>query len=211
MTRRLSFRRSATALFLCSSVLVSFLVRPSEAAELELGLIAGGQQTGSLATREGTLDLSGGLLYGLTFGWRVRPDGIVEIAWAHQDSEASGDLTSGPARFDVTFDTLELGGIWETRPGPTRPFLGLAAGATRLAGPEQETGEGWYFSGAIFGGVRWYLGEHAIVRLEGRATGILLSEGGALACSFPPGGCSLGVSGDLFGAFSARALVSARF
>ncbi len=59
--------------------------------------------------------------------------------------------------------------------------------------------------------MRWLLGERAVFRLEGRGTGILLSEGGALACSFPPGGCSLGVSGDFLGAFSARALISARF
>jgi hypothetical protein len=190
---------------------VSLLGPAAGAAELELGLVTGGQQTGSLATREGTLDLAGGLLYGVTLGWRVRPDGIVEIAWTRQDSEASGDLTSGPERFDVTIDTVEFGGLWETRPGTMRPFLGLSVGATRLAGPEQGIGEGWYFSGAISGGVRWFLGDHALVRLEGRATGILLSEGGALACSFPPGGCSLGVSGDLLGAWSARALVSTRF
>jgi len=191
MTRRSTSRSSATALLLCSFFLGSVLDRPCAAAELELGLITGGQQTGSLGTREGTLDLSGGLLYGVTLGWRVRPDGIVEIAWTRQDSEASGDLTSGPERFDVTIDTVEFGGLWETRPGTMRPFLGLSVGATRLAGPEQESGEGWYFSGAISGGVRWLLGERAVFRLEGRGTGVLLSEGGALACSFPPGGCCL--------------------
>ncbi len=181
------------------------------AAEVEVGLLAGAQQTGSLGTREGTLDLAGGLLYGATFGWRVRPDGIVELAWARQDSEASGDLTSGPERFDVTIDSVELGGLWETRPGALRPFLGLSLGGTRLAGPEQDFADGWYFSGAIAGGVRYFFGEHALLRLEGRGTGILLSDGGALACSFPPGGCSLGVTGSLLGAFSARLALAARF
>lgn len=181
------------------------------AAEVEIGLLAGAQQTGSLGTREGTLDLAGGLLYGVLFDWRVRPDGLVELAWSRQESEASGDLASGPERFDVTIDTVELGGLWETLPGSFRPFLGLFLGGTRLAGPEQDFGDGWYFSGAIAGGVRYFLGEHLLLRLEGRATGILLSDGGALACSFPPGGCSLGVTGSLLGAFSARLALAARF
>lgn len=211
MSLRSARQRLPKAPLLMGILVADLLAGGPAAAEVELGLVAGAQQTGSLGTREGTLDLSGGLLYGVTFGWRVRPDGIIEIAWTRQDSEASGDLTSGPERFDVTVDTVELGGLWETRPGTMRPFLGLSVGATRLAGPAQATGEGWYFSGAISGGVRWFLGEHALFRLEGRATGILLSEGGALACSFPPGGCALGVSGDLLGAWSARALVSARF
>lgn len=211
MSLRFACARLSKPLLLAATLIANLLSARPAAAEVELGLVAGGQQTGSLGTREGTLDLSGGFLYGVTFGWRVRPDGIVEVAWTRQDSEASGDLTSGPERFDVTIDTVEFGGIWETRPGSMRPFLGLSVGATRLAGPEQETGEGWYFSGAISGGVRWLLGERAVFRLEGRGTGIVLSEGGALACSFPPGGCSLGVSGDFLGAFSARALISARF
>lgn len=181
------------------------------AAEVELGLVAGGQQTGSLGTREGTIDLAGGLLFGVTAGWRVRPDGIVELAWSRQDSEATGDLVTGPERFDVTIDTLEFGGLWETRPGRMRPFLGLAVGATRVAGPGQEFGEGWNFSGAIAGGVRYLLGEHALLRLEGRGTGILMAEGGALACSFPQGSCRLGVTGSVLGAFSARLAVAARF
>lgn len=199
-------RRTALA-----SSFALLLATPSDATEVEVGLLAGAQQTGSIGTREGTLDLAAGLLYGIAVGWRVRPDGIVEVAWTRQDSEASGDLTSGPERFDVTIDTVELGGLWETRPGPFRPFLGLSLGGTRLAGPDQDFGDGWYFSGAIAGGVRYFFGEHALLRLEARGSGILLSDGGALACSFPPGGCSLGVTGSLLGAFSARLALAARF
>ena len=194
-----------------TGVLALLVATALGAAEVEVGLLAGGQKTGSIGTREGTLDLAAGLLYGVLLGWRVRPDGIVELAWSRQESAASGDLTSGPERFDVTIDTVELGGLWETRPGPLRPFLGLSLGGTRLAGPEQDFADGWYFSGAIAGGVRYFFGEHALLRLEGRGTGILLSDGGALACSFPPGGCSLGVTGSLLGAFSARLALAARF
>jgi hypothetical protein len=92
-----------------------------------------------------------------------------------------------------------------------RPFVGMALGASSLAGPDQGFGDAWNFSGAIFGGVRYLLGEHAIVRLEGRGTGILISEGGALSCNFPPGGCQLGLTGSWLGAVSARVAVSARF
>ena len=171
----------------------------------------GGQQTGGIGTREGTIDLAGGLLFGVGVGWRVQPDGVVELAWSRQNSQATGDLVSGPVRFDVVIDTVEFGGLWETRPGRMRPFLGLSVGATRIAGPEQDFGDGWHFSGAIAGGVRYMLGEHALIRLEGRGTGVLVSDGGALACAFPPGGCRLGVTGSTLGAFSARLAVAARF
>lgn len=211
MPRRRFARRSFAPLLLGGILFAPGLARPALAAEVELGLVAGGQQTGGLGTREGDVDLAGGFLCGVTLGWRVRPDGILEIAWSRQESEASGDLTSGPERFDVTIDTVEIGGLWETRPGVLRPFLGLALGGTRLAGPDQDFGDGWYLSGAISGGVRYFLGEHALLRLEGRAAGILLSDGGALACSFPPGGCSLGVTGSLLGAFAARLALAARF
>lgn len=179
--------------------------------EIEIGLITGLQQTGGIGTREGTLELEGGLLYGAAFGWRVKPDGIVEIAWTRQESEASGDLTSGPQRFDLTIDTVEFAGLWETRPGRMRPFIGMALGGTSLAGPGQAFGANWNLSGAFFGGVRYFLGEHALLRLEGRGSGILLAEGGALACSYPPGGCQAGLSGSLLGALSARVSLSATF
>jgi hypothetical protein len=201
-----ALRRPALA-----GALALFVVSAAGAAEVEVGLVTGGQQTGGISTREGTLDLAGGLLFGATVGWRVRPDGIVELAWSRQGSEATGDLATGPERFDVVIDTIEFGGLWETRPGNLRPFLGLSVGATRIAGPEQDFGDGWYFSGAIAGGVRYMLGEHALLRLEGRGTGVLISDGGALACSFPPGGCRLGVTGSTLGAFSARLAVAARF
>jgi hypothetical protein len=182
------------------------------AAEVELGLVTGAQQTGGVATSEGGLDLEGGILYGLTVGWRVRPDGIVEVAWSRQESEASGDLDSGPAAFDVDIDTFEIGGLWETRPGKLRPFLGLALGATRVAGPDQDFDEGWSFSGSIGGGVRYDLSERALLRLEGRASGFFLAEGGALACGVSGGGaCALSLSGSLVGAVSARVGIAARF
>lgn len=201
-----TLRRSALA-----SGLALCIAGAAGAVEVELGLLAGGQQTGSIGTREGTIDLAGGLLFGVGVGWRVQPDGVVELAWSRQDSEATGALVTGPVRFDVVIDTVEFGGLWETRPGRMRPFLGLSLGATRVAGPDQDFGEGWYFSGALAGGVRYLLGEHALIRLEGRGTGVLLSDGGALACSFPPGGCRLGVTGSTLGAFSARLSVAARF
>lgn len=198
-------RRTVTSLRHCAlaCAVAALLASPAAAAEVELGLVAGAQQTGDIGTREGTLDLAA--------GWRVRPDGIVELAWSRQSSEASADLVTGPERFDVTVDTVEFGGLWETRPGRMRPFLGLFVGTTRLAGPDQELGEGWYFSGAIAGGVRYLLAEHALLRLERRSTGVLLSEGGALACSFPAGSCRLGVTGSVWGALSARLAVAARF
>jgi hypothetical protein len=92
-----------------------------------------------------------------------------------------------------------------------RPFLGLQVGATRFGGLDPDGGEGWDPSGGISGGARWYLGEHAILRLEARLTGILFPDGGAISCSGLPADCSTAAEGTLLGAFSARASFAARF
>jgi len=195
------------------AVALALVAAAAPAAEVELGLLAGAQQTGGVSSFEGSIDLQGGPLYGVAVGWRVRPDGIVEVAWTRQDSEATGELfDTGAVRFDVTIDTLEVGGLWETRPGRMRPFLGLAVGVTRLAGPDQDFGEGWYFSGSIGGGIRYELSEHALLRLEARTTGILVADGGGLGCGFNGGAvCQVGLSGSILGAISARVGISARF
>ena len=183
------------------------------AGEFELGAVGGVQQTGSLSSREGTIDLDAGPLYGLVASWRVRSDGLVEIAWTRQESEASGDLATGPVGFDVVVDTVEFGGLWETRPGAMRPFLGLSLGGTRFAADGEDFVDGWNASGAIAGGVRWFFGEHTVLRLEARATGIYFADGGALGCRFSQGIgiCGVSASGSLLGAVSARAAISARF
>lgn len=84
-------------------------------------------------------------------------------------------------------------------------------GATRLAGSGQDFGEGWNFSGAFSGGVRYILNEHALLRLEGRATGVWVADDGAIAGSFPTGSCRLGVTGSTLGAVSARFSIAATF
>ena len=182
------------------------------AAEVELGLVAGAQKTGGIATDEGHLTLDAGPLYGVRLAWRVRPDGLIEVAWARETARAHGDLDTGPSRFDVTFDSVEIGGLWETRPGKMRPFLGLSLGTTRVAGPGQGTGEGWNVSGSISGGARWLLSEHAVAHVEVRGSGILFADSGALGCQVSGGGtCALAVSGSLMGAVSVRAGLAARF
>jgi hypothetical protein len=192
-------------------LLLAALPLPAAAGEFELGAIGGLQQTGSLSSREGTIDLDAGPLYGLVAGWRVKPDGLVEISWTRHDSAASGVLLGGPVAYDVVVDTLEFGGLWETRPGAMRPFIGLTVGGTRFAADGEDFASGWNASGSIFGGVRYLLGERAVLRLEARAAGIYFADGGALGCTFPSGFCGVSASGSILGAFSARAALSARF
>ena len=197
----------------CVALTASLAASPAAADEFEIGAIGGVQQTGGLESREGTIDLDAGPLYGVVASWGVRPDGLVEIAWTRQESEANGDLFDGPVAFDVVVDTVEFGGLWETRPGTMRPFLGLSLGGTRFAADGEDFVDGWNASGAISGGVRFFLGEHAVLRLEARATGIYFADGGALGCRFSQGigVCGVSASGSLLGAFSARAAISARF
>ena len=195
-----------------AGALLAFLATaPADGREIELTLLAGGQQTGDLASREGTVAIDGGLLVGAGVGWRVRPDAMVEIAWTHQQSAARADGWDGPRGFDVAVDAVELAGLVETGSGTWRPFYGLALGTTRLAGPDDGFADGWWLSGSAFGGVRRELGARTLLRLEARLSGILLSESGSLSCSSLPGQCSLALSGSLLGAFSVRAGLGVRF
>jgi hypothetical protein len=196
---------------LAALVSLPLLLPVAAGAEIELGLTGGGQQPGGIDTLDGDIELAAGLLYGVSFGWRVRPDGILELAWWRQESEATGDLRQGSVRREIELDTLELGGLWESDPGPMRPFLGLQVGATRLGGLDADGNDGWDLSGGISGGARWFFGEHAILRLEGRLTGIFFPSGGAISCSGLPADCRTTAEGSLLGAFSARASVATRF
>ena len=76
---------------LAALLLAAFAAFPdrAEAIEFEIGALGGVQQTGDLASREGTIELDACALYGVVAGWRVKPDGIVEIAWTRQATEVT--------------------------------------------------------------------------------------------------------------------------
>jgi hypothetical protein len=74
--------------------------------------------------------------------------------------------------------------VWEIRDyGATRPFLGLALGASRLAPDFGGIDEEWLFSAALYGGYKHWMNERFGVRFEGRGLLHSASSGGAFLCA----------------------------
>ncbi|HEX2465141.1 MAG TPA: hypothetical protein VHR17_11005 [Thermoanaerobaculia bacterium] len=158
----------------------------------------GGIAGGSVSTRQGDLTLDPGAAFGLTVAWRIRSDGLVEIAYARQDTEI--ELESQPL-FDATLDYLQAGGLWEIRDyGNTRPFIGLGLGASRLEPNFGGVDEEWLFSAGMYGGVKHWFSDRVGLRLEGRGLLHAAGSGGGFLCSSVGGGaaCAVNLEGNGF-------------
>jgi hypothetical protein len=183
-----------TALAMLSAISAPSALR----AEVELTPSVGGIAGGAVSTRQGDLTLEPGFALGLNVAWRVRHDGLIEIAYARQDTTI--ELESNPL-FDATLDYLQAGGVWEIKDvGRTRPFIGLAFGAARV-----EPGVGgfdaeWLFSAGLYGGAKHWLGDRLGLRFEGRGLLHATGSGGGFFCSSTGGGagCAVNLNGDGF-------------
>jgi hypothetical protein len=171
---------------------------PIRAADVELVPNVGGIAGGAVSTRQGDLELDPGLALGLTVAWRVRHDGMVEFAYARQDTAI--DLESRHL-FDATLDYLQAGGLWEIRDlGATRPFIGLALGASRIAPDAAGVEDEWLFSAGLYGGAKHWFGERLGLRVEGRGLLHAAGSGGGFFCASVGGGagCAVNLEGDGF-------------
>jgi hypothetical protein len=171
---------------------------PPLRAEVEITPSASGIAGGAVPTRQGDLTLDPGFAAGLSVGWRVRNDGLIEIAYSRQATAI--DLDSRRL-FDATLDYLHAGGVWEIRDGVTRPFIGLALGASRVEPDVRGIDAEWLFSAALYGGMKHWFSERIGLRVEGRGMLHAAASGGGFFCSSAGGGasCAATLSGNGFG------------
>ena len=167
------------------------------AADVELTPQIGGVVGGVTATRQGDLELDPGAAVGLTVGWWVRHDGLIELTYSRQDTAI--ELDSQPL-FDATLDYLHAGGAWEIETGPTRPFIGLGLGAARVDPASGSLDSAWFFSAGMYGGVKRYFNDRVGLRVEGRGLLHLVTSGGDVFCAGGGGaaGCAASISGSGF-------------
>jgi hypothetical protein len=186
--------RASAAAFFSALLLTAASIH---AAEIELTPQVGGVLGGAVATRQGDLELDPSAALGLTVGWHVRHDGLIEFTYSRQ--ETALDLDSRPL-FDVTLDYLQAGGAWEIQTGRVRPFIGIGLGASRLDPDSDRFDEEWLFSAGMYGGVKRYFGERVGLRVEGRGLLHLTGGSGGFFCGFSGGasGCAVTLSGDGF-------------
>jgi hypothetical protein len=168
------------------------------AVDFELTPSVGGIAGGAVSTRQGDLTLDPGFTLGLSLGWRVRHDGLLEIAYARQETRI--ELESRPL-FDATLEYLHGGGVWEIRDyGATRPFIGLAFGASRIEPDAAGIDDEWLFSAGLYGGVKHWFGDRIGLRVEGRGLLHAAGSGGGFFCSSVGGGagCAVNLEGTGF-------------
>lgn len=189
--------RSVTRLFLILGVLLPPGL--SSATEVEFTPFVGYQFGGGFDTREGDLTVDPSANLGVVLSLRTRHDGLVELLYSRQATTLAaegfpqlGDL------FDLTVEYFHFGGIWETRPGRTRPILGLSLGGTRLSPEGSGIEDEWAFSAGISGGVKHFFTDRLALRFEGRGLLSFFDSDGAIFCGFPPGQCGISVSASSF-------------
>jgi len=157
--------------------------------------------TAGIASAEADAALS----WGLSVGWKVRPDGWLEVLFDHETLEFRQSTGSDPHRFDVGVDYLQVGGGYEPPREGMRPYVTAAVGLGWFGSDPGSVSESTGLSGSIGGGFKVPVGKKVLFRLEARAWALLTS--GALAVDCGPG-CRFSLSGEGFWQVGARAAVA---
>lgn len=130
--------------------------------------IRGGAELDSETGGTGKAEADPSVSFGLVYDFLVRPDARLEVFFDRQELEFEGEgaSASGTERFDVTVDYLHVGGVYEPRPGPTRPFVAVDLGLTRIDADGARVEDSIGLSGSIGGGTKVALGSRLALRLE---------------------------------------------
>jgi hypothetical protein len=131
--------------------------------------------------------------FGVVYDFLVRRDARLEIFLDRQELEFAeeGASTSGTERFDVTVDYLHVGGVYEPKSGPSRPFVAVDLGLTRIDADGATVDDSIGFSGSIGGGTKIALGSRLALRLEARGYATFSEPSFQAACG---PGCTVNLS-----------------
>jgi hypothetical protein len=133
--------------------------------------------------------------FGVSFGFRLNEDGLVEIRWARQDSYVHSQDVNPPIprqrvilhQFHGDFSreyTVEEWGPW------ARPFVLLSVGGTQISNSNDVNFT--RFSFGIGGGVRFYPSRHIGFKIQAEWVPVLVDPQGAFICG---AGCIVHVGG----------------
>jgi len=143
--------------------------------------------------------------WGLSAGWRARPDGWLEVLLDHQTLAFSQTRGTGSHRFDFGVDYLQLGGGYEPPAKGTRRYVTIAAGLGFLGAESGSLSRAAGLSGSLGAGFKVPVGDKTLLRLEARGWAIL--TGGAVDVACGPG-CRLSLGGSGFWQLGVRAAIA---
>ncbi len=193
---------------LFAAVLLCGLPSFARSQNLEITPIAGYRFGGTLLRYDGVggstanagLEVGDSATFGVHLGYRVS-DFEIEALYARQPThlELPGLFTGAPL-LDLTLETWQAGGNYliGTKDARVVPFIGVALGFTRLLPEAEGLTDETRFSASFAGGLKFWLGKHVGIRLEGRAFVTVIESGGDETCG-PNRGCASQVRGtDLY-------------
>jgi hypothetical protein len=163
----------------------------ARAAEFELGFVAGGRFDGELRDPVdfSRVPLDAAPSRGV-FGRLGLIDGVgVEIAWSRSTTDLDvSRAVSVPPGLQLRIEHLQAGLQLELGQRVLRPFVGVAAGASRFTPSRGDAEPEYAFSVGGVVGVYWTLLDRIRLRLEGRGFASRPDREGGTFCSDAPAG-----------------------
>jgi hypothetical protein len=189
-------RRLACLAFLLASAAIPLAAQSG----LEITPTVGYRFGGTVETDGGHFSANSGVAWGGTIGYRVKPDGLVELVYSRQstsiafDPDTSAKVTVG----DGAIEYLQVGGALEFGHNPnTKPYFALTVGGTHFAPQNSALGSDWRFSFGAALGMKTYLSQHFGLRAQMRLWMSTLSSDSQFWCTLP-GGCVIHASNGVF-------------
>ncbi|MBW2233005.1 MAG: hypothetical protein JRH17_21685 [Deltaproteobacteria bacterium] len=132
------------------------------------------------------INLAPGWAYQGIIGLRLRSDEGRLITVSYSRQRSAFDLTGlnvPPLSIDMDMGVVQIGGEIDGKIGKHfKPFFGLGIGATHYSPLSSQMDTEWFFSGTVFGGLKFAFNEHFGIRTQGRMIGTLLNADSTIFC-----------------------------
>jgi hypothetical protein len=181
---------------------------PPKRGRIEIGGFVGYQLSTDAGTCCGTIDLDDSIDFGATLSYQVRPGYAVELLWVYIPSKVrfnSNGLTlpSSRDKSNITFNYIQIGGVYGLKKGRLEPFFSLTAGVVIVAPDTNTLTDGTVltpstqvrFAFTAGGGLKVWINEMFAIRGEVRAMVPVYFTGTTFYAG--TGGAGLGVSGGI--------------
>jgi hypothetical protein len=202
---------AAIALSLCMAAGSATAERPADPS-WEISALAGGGFGGSInislidgvSFADASIDLAPGWAYQAIIGLRLRSDegNLIVVSYSRQRSafELKG-LGVPNVSTDIDMGVIQIGGEIDGKIAKhVKPFFGLGVGATHYSPLSSKLSTSWYFSGTVWGGLKFPITDHIGIRTQGRMIGTLISKNSNVFCTTGIG-CVVSIS-DISGPIS---------
>ncbi len=184
----------------------------------ELTVFGGYRFDGSINVldSDATYEVQDSSSFGLIWNHRHQANTQWELFFSQQQTEVElSDPTIADPIVDVELYTLQLGGTYLWEGDLVQPYLALTLGGTHIKS-NSDSGNGdsdTFFSGSMGVGFKMQPTKRLGLRLEARATGVLMRDSTKLFCQTGPDAnvCAVKIEGSMLGQLETFAGIVFRF